>query len=37
MTYVINEPCIGAKDTSCVEVCPVDWSSGVIASARFRA
>ncbi len=24
MTYVINEPCIGAKDTSCVEVCPVD-------------
>jgi len=24
MTYVINEPCIGTKDTSCVEVCPVD-------------
>jgi NAD-dependent dihydropyrimidine dehydrogenase PreA subunit len=24
MTYVINEPCIGEKDTSCVEVCPVD-------------
>ena len=23
MAYVINEPCIGAKDTSCVEVCPV--------------
>jgi ferredoxin len=21
---VINEPCIGTKDTSCVEVCPVD-------------
>ena len=24
MTYVIAEPCIGIKDKSCVEVCPVD-------------
>ena len=24
MTYVIAEPCIGVKDKSCVEVCPVD-------------
>jgi NAD-dependent dihydropyrimidine dehydrogenase PreA subunit len=24
MTYVINEPCIATKDSSCVEVCPVD-------------
>ena len=24
MTYVINEPCIGTKDASCTEVCPVD-------------
>jgi ferredoxin len=24
MTYVIAEPCIGTKDLSCVEVCPVD-------------
>ena len=24
MTYVIAEPCIGSKDASCVEVCPVD-------------
>jgi ferredoxin len=24
MTYVITEPCIGTKDGSCVEVCPVD-------------
>jgi ferredoxin len=24
VTYVISEPCIGTKDTSCVEVCPVD-------------
>ena len=24
MTYVITEPCIGTKDQSCVDVCPVD-------------
>ena len=24
MTYVITEPCIGQKDRSCVDVCPVD-------------
>lgn len=24
MTYVITDPCIGTKDKSCVEVCPVD-------------
>jgi ferredoxin len=24
MTYVIAEPCIGSKDSSCVDVCPVD-------------
>jgi NAD-dependent dihydropyrimidine dehydrogenase PreA subunit len=24
MTYVITEPCIGVKDGSCVDVCPVD-------------
>ena len=24
MTYVITSPCIGVKDTACVEVCPVD-------------
>ena len=24
MTYVINEPCVGIKDASCTEVCPVD-------------
>ena len=24
MTYVITKPCIGTKDRSCVEVCPVD-------------
>ncbi|MEM8874200.1 MAG: 4Fe-4S binding protein [Planctomycetota bacterium] len=24
MAHVIAEPCIGTKDTSCVQVCPVD-------------
>ena len=24
MTYVITEPCVGVKDSACVEVCPVD-------------
>jgi hypothetical protein len=25
MTYVIAQPCIGSKDSSCVEVCP--WTA----------
>ena len=24
MTYVITDACIGTKDSSCVQVCPVD-------------
>ena len=24
MAYVIVQPCVGVKDASCVEVCPVD-------------
>ena len=24
MAYVIAEPCIGVKDASCVDACPVD-------------
>ena len=24
MAFIIAEPCIGTKDTACVEVCPVD-------------
>ena len=24
MTYIIAEPCIDVKDTTCVDVCPVD-------------
>ena len=27
MPYVITEPCVGIKDASCVEVCPVDCIS----------
>ncbi len=28
MPYVITEPCIGTKDRSCVDVCPVDCIAG---------
>ena len=28
MTHVITERCIGVKDGSCVEVCPVDCIQG---------
>ena len=28
MTHIIFEPCIGVKDTSCVDVCPVDCIYG---------
>ena len=24
MAYIITEPCIGTKDSACVDVCPVD-------------
>jgi NAD-dependent dihydropyrimidine dehydrogenase PreA subunit len=24
MTYVIAEPCVGVKDTACLDACPVD-------------
>ena len=24
MAYIITQPCIGEKDASCVDVCPVD-------------
>ena len=24
MSYVITEPCIGVKDGTCIDVCPVD-------------
>ncbi|HEY5256950.1 MAG TPA: ferredoxin family protein [Candidatus Baltobacteraceae bacterium] len=28
MAYVITDPCIGTKDRSCVDVCPVDCIHG---------
>lgn len=35
MTHVIAEPCIGVKDTACVEVCPVDCIHGNEESAQY--
>lgn len=35
MTYVISEPCIGVKDASCVEVCPVDCIHSDDASQQY--
>jgi ferredoxin len=36
MTYVISELCIGTKDTSCVEVCPVDCIHPTPGRPRLR-
>ena len=36
MAYVIAEPCIGTKDNSCVEVCPVDCIHPTPGRARLR-
>jgi len=35
MTYIIAEPCVGTKDTACVEVCPVDCIHPTKDSADF--
>ena len=35
MAYVIAEPCIGEKDNSCVEVCPVDCIHSDDASEQY--
>ena len=37
MAYIIAEPCIGTKDTACVEVCPVDCIHPVKDSKEFEA
>ena len=37
MTYVINEPCIGTKDTACVDVCPVDCIHPTADESDFEA
>ena len=35
MTYVITQPCIGVKDASCVDVCPVDCIHPTTGEAGF--
>lgn len=35
MAYVIAEPCIGVKDTACVDACPVDCIHPAKAEASF--
>ncbi len=37
MTYIIAEPCIGTKDTACVEVCPVDCIHPTKEEADFES
>ena len=35
MAYVICEPCIGTKDASCVEACPVDCIHSTDADPQY--
>jgi ferredoxin len=37
MTFVITEPCIGTKDTACVDVCPVDCIHPTKKAETFEA
>ena len=37
MTYVITSPCIGVKDGSCVDVCPVDCIHPASGEPEFEA
>ena len=37
MAYIITEPCIGTKDTACVDVCPVDCIHPRKDEAEFEA
>ena len=37
MAYVIAEPCIGTKDTACVDACPVDCIHPKKDEAAFEA
>lgn len=36
MAYVIAEPCVGTKDTACVDACPVDCIHPKKDDARFE-
>jgi ferredoxin len=35
MAYVIAEPCVGIKDTACVDVCPCDCIHPLKDEAEF--
>src|SRR5258708_30799581 len=37
MTYVITQPCVGVKDASCVDVCPVDCIHPAHSEAGFES
>jgi NAD-dependent dihydropyrimidine dehydrogenase PreA subunit len=37
MTYVITSPCIGVKDASCIDVCPVDCIHPTTGEADFAS
>ena len=37
MPHIIAEPCIGTRDTSCVDVCPVDCIHPTKNEAEFEA
>ena len=37
MAYIICEPCVGTKDTACVDVCPVDCIHPRKSEAGFTA
>ena len=37
MAYIICEPCVGTKDTACVDVCPVDCIHPRKDEAEFAA
>lgn len=37
MTYVITSPCVGVKDGSCVDVCPVDCIHPASGEPEFEA
>src|SRR3970040_1540455 len=37
MAYVIAEPCVGTKDTACVDACPVDCIHPKKDEAEFEA
>ena len=36
MTHIIGEPCIGTKDASCIDVCPVDCIHPTKDEAEFE-